>query len=363
MPDPYRKAQSPKERILNLNDMIKEIGAWLKGTGTNGDIVISSRVRLARNLSNFPFPHRASAEHREKVAAAILHAVTDCRAFANPLVLGIEEITPLDKQFLAERHIISPEFAQCGKSAKVIIGEKEIISLMVNEEDHLRLQAIQSGLQLMDAWKLVDEVDTQLSRRVRFAYSQNWGYLTTCPTNTGTGMRASLMLHLPCLVISKQIDKILQVITKFGLVARGLYGEGTEPSGDFFQISNQITLGRSEEDLIDNIERIGRQVVGHEQKARKLLLTKGRTELEDRVFRAYGILRNARIVSSAETLDLLSNLRLGTELGMIPNVDRKLLNELLMLVQPAHLQKMEGSKLSPGERDIKRADLIRRKLG
>jgi protein arginine kinase len=349
--------------ILKFNDMIKETGAWLKGTGADADIVISSRIRLARNLSNFPFPHRASAKHREKVAAAVLQAVTDCRAFANSLVLGIEEMTPIDKQFLAERHIISLEFAQCGESAKVIIDEKETMSLMVNEEDHLRLQAIQPGLQLMDAWKLVDEVDTELSRRIRFAYSRDWGYLTACPTNTGTGMRASLMLHLPCLVISKQIDKILQVITKFGRVARGLYGEGTEPSGDFFQISNQITLGRSEEDLIDNIERIGKQVVGHEQKARKFLLTKNRTELEDRIFRAYGILRNARTVSSAETLDLLSNLRLGTELGMIPNVDRKLLNELLMLIQPAHLQKTEGTELSPGERDIKRADLIRRKLG
>ena len=347
---------------MNLNSFLKETGEWLKGIGANADIVISSRVRLARNISGIPFPHRASKDQKKKVVAAVFEYAGKCLSFKNSLTLSMKEMNLLDRQFLAERHLVSLEFVESGENAGVIISEKEIISVMINEEDHLRIQAIRSGLQLMDAWRLIDSVDTGLSKDIEFAYSPEWGYLTACPTNAGTGMRASLMLHLPGLVISKQIDKIIQAVVKLGMAARGLHGEGTKPFGNFFQISNQITLGRSEEDIIDNIERIGKQVVGHEEKARKLLLSKHRRELEDRIFRAYGILKNVRIISSAETLDLLSSLRLGIDLGLIEDVDNKTVNNLLVPIQPAHLQKIEGRLLSHEERDVKRADLIRKTI-
>lgn len=347
---------------MKMKDLLKESGEWLKGKGANAEIVISSRVRLARNLADIPFPHKADPKQREKVITIVLRAVEKCEFLKNSLVLNLEEIEPLDRHFLMERHLISMELVGSKKSGAVVISEKEIMSIMVNEEDHLRLQAMQSGLQLMDAWRLIDQVDTALGKKIKFAYSQEWGYLTACPTNTGTGMRASLMLHLPCLVVSKQIGKVLRAITKLGLVARGLYGEGTEPSGNFFQISNQITLGRSEEDIIDNIERVGKQVVGHEENARKFLLAKNRKQLEDKVFRAYGILQNVRIISSAETLNLLSSLRLGIDLGLIKDMDHHVVNKLLMLTQPAHLQRMEGREISPEERDVKRGELIRKEI-
>ncbi len=347
---------------MKLDELIKEDGEWLKGTGANADIVISSRVRLARNLGDFSFPHRASPKQREQIVAEALRAIKKCGMLKNSLILSSEGISMLDRQFIMERHLISLEFVESEKSGAIVISDKEIMSIMVNEEDHLRLQAIQSGLQLMEAWRLIDGVDTELSKHLKFAYSGVLGYLTTCPTNTGTGMRASLMLHLPCLVISKQIGRVLQAITKLGLVARGLYGEGTEPSGNFFQISNQITLGRSEEDIIDNIERLGKQVVAHEENARKVLLSKSGKELENSIFRAYGILKNARIISSTEALDLLSNLRLGVDLGLIHDIDYRLINELLMLTQPAHLQKIEGRRLSSDSRDLIRGKLIREKL-
>lgn len=347
---------------MNLDDLLKESGEWLRGTGANADIVISSRVRVARNLADVSFPHRAGPRQRAKVITTVLGAVEDCGLLKNSLVLNLEELKPLDRHFLVERHIVSVEFAESRRSGAVVISEKEIISIMINEEDHLRIQTVQSGLDLTDAWRLTDEVDSSLAGKLDFAYSDDWGYLTACPTNTGTGMRASLMMHLPCLVISKQIGKVLQAIAKLGLAARGLYGEGTEPSGNFFQVSNQITLGSSEEDIIDNIERVGKQVVAHEENARKFLLTKNRRQLEDRIFRAYGILKNSRIITSAETLDMLSSLRLGVDMGLIKDVSHHVVNELLMLTQPAHLQKIEGRKISSEERDIMRGNLIREKL-
>ncbi len=347
---------------MKLNDLLKENSQWLRGTGANADIVISSRVRLARNLADVPFPHKADPKQREKVVTTVLRGIENCELLKNSLVLNLQELKLLDRHFLMERHLISMELVESRKSGAVVISEKEIISIMINEEDHLRLQAIQSGLQLMDTWRLIDQADTALGKRIKFAYSRDWGYLTSCPTNTGTGMRASLMLHLPCLVVSKQIGKVLQAIAKLGLAARGLYGEGTEPSGNFFQISNQITLGSSEEDMIDNIERVGKQVVAHEENARKFLLARNRKQLEDKIFRAYGILQKAQIISSAETLNLLSSLRLGIDLGLVQDVNHNVVNELFMLTQPAHLQKIEGVELSPEERDVKRGDLIRRFL-
>ena len=254
----------------------------------------------------------------------------------------------------------------------VAIGQGEMISVMINEEDHLRIQVIQSGLNLQDAWSVIDALDDELSEALPYAYSSDWGYLTCCPTNTGTGMRASVMAHLPALVITKQINKVLHTITKLGLTARGLYGEGTEASGNFFQISNQVALGRSEEEILENIDRILKEVIHQEQAAREGLLTSNRTQLEDRIWRAYGLLKHAKTMSSNEALDLLSALRLGVDLELMTNgsalpgsngLDRKAVNELFLFSQPAHLQKLEGKTLTARERDTKRAQLLRARLG
>jgi protein arginine kinase len=268
----------------------------------------------------------------------------------------------VDKQFLLERHLISREHVTQPEYKAVVVGDKEVISVMINEEDHLRVQVMQSGFNLQECWRIANRLDDLLHKRVKFAYTQEWGYLTACPTNTGTGLRASVMLHLPSLVMTKQINRVLQAITKLGMTARGLYGEGTEAEGNFFQISNQITMGATEEDIIDNMERIIRQVIGHEENSRKSLMKQNREMLQDKIFRANGILRSAHIISTKEMMGLLSMVRLGVDMGTLPDIDRRAVNELFILTQPAHLQKIEGRVLSSAQRDVKRANLIRRRL-
>ena len=348
---------------MKLDDLVHETSEWLKGQGPNSEIVMSSRVRLARNIDGLPFSHRASREKQGEVISLAYPAIESSPFLKNSCFIDLNGLSSLDRQFLRERHLISHELAESKGMRAVVVGEKELVSIMINEEDHLRLQAIESGLQLMDAWRLIDRIESELDAKLKFAFSEKWGYLTACPTNAGTGMRASVMLHLPSLVLTKQISKVLQAITKLGLVARGLYGEGTEPLGNYFQISNQVTLGQTEEEIIDNIERVIKQIIGHEENARKILLSKGRIEfLEDKVFRAYGILKNVRIIDSAETVRLLSALRLGVDLGLARDINHRALNELLIITQPAHLQKREGRTLSPAQRDVKRAELIRGRL-
>ncbi len=323
---------------------------------------MSSRIRLARNLDRLPFSHWANKKQQEEVLSKTQDVILVNNYLKGALFLEMDDLNSVDKQFLIERHLISREHALNVDHKAVVISDNEIISIMINEEDHLRIQVIQSGFNLIETWKLISTIESELDRKLNFAFSADWGYLTACPTNTGTGLRASVMLHLPALVLTKQIGRVLQAITKLSLTARGFYGEGTEASGNFFQISNQVTLGHTEEDIIDNIERIIRQVIEHEQNARQTLLAKNKETLEDRIWRAYGTLKSAYIITSNETIELLSSLRLGVDLGIIKDFDRQLINELSILTQPAHLQKIEGKKLSPTERDVKRAALIRRKL-
>jgi protein arginine kinase len=222
---------------------------------------------------------------------------------------------------------------------------------------------MQSGFDLFGAWQIIEGIDNELSKSLKFAYLPDWGYLTSCPTNTGTGMRGSVMLHLPALVMTNQINKILTAISKLSFTTRGLYGEGTQASGNFFQVSNQVSLGHSETEILDNIRGLIRQVIDKEEQSRQMLYQQHKQLLEDRVHRAVGTLRNAYIISSQETIELLSMVRLGIDIGIIKNLDRKLINELFIIIQPAHLQKIEGKKLNPEERDTKRANLIREKLG
>ncbi len=348
---------------MTLDDLLNNTGEWIRCTGPVCDIVMSSRVRLARNLANYPFSHWASKKEQETILWTSKESILSLKKLKDSLFVEIGKLDSIDKQFLVERHLMSKEHMIDAENKGLSVGQDEVVSIMINEEDHLRMQVMKSGFNLKEAWQIINDIDIELGNSLDFAYSIDFGYLTACPTNTGTGMRASVMLHLPSLVMTKQIGKVLQAITKLSLTARGLYGEGTEASGNFFQISNQVSLGHKEDDIIDNIDRIIKQIVDHEQSARETLLSQNREALEDRIWRAYGTLKSAHIITSTETIDLLSLARLGVDLGVIKQVDRTLINELFVITQPAHLQKLEKKKLSPNQRDVKRAEIIREKLG
>ena len=347
---------------MKIDHLLKQTCEWLKGTGPNSDIVMSSRVRLARNLEKLPFSHWATKKQEKETLENLEQVLAGVDLLGGAINVRMNEIDDVDKQFLLERHLISREHILQPDYKSVLIGDKEIISVMINEEDHLRIQVMQSGFNLQECWRIASRLDDALQKRAKFAFNAEWGYLTACPTNTGTGLRASVMLHLPALVMTKQISRVLHAITKLGMTARGLYGEGTEAEGNFFQISNQITMGSAEEDIIDNLERIIRQVIGHEENARKTLMKQNREVLQDKIWRSNGTLRSAHIINSKETLGLLSMVRLGVDIGLLSDIDRRALNELFILIQPAHLQKIEGRLLSSAQRDVKRANLIRRRL-
>ncbi len=362
---------------MTLSDLVQQTGEWLRGSGPKGEIVMSSRIRLARNLNGHPFPHWAKAAQRAQILHRVEEAVGTSSYLKGSLFLKWEELSDLDRLFLVERHLISREHAAGGPSGAAsdsrsqaigknqkaaVIGDQEIVALMVNEEDHLRLQVLQSGFNLREAWAVLSQVERELETKLPYAFSPDWGYLTACPTNVGTGMRASAMLHLPSLVMTKQINRVLHAITKLGLTARGLYGEGTEAAGNFFQISNQVSLGISEEEILDNLDRLVGQVIEQEEAARKALLAQSREGLEDRIWRAFGTLKSAYLITSSETVELLSLVRLGVDLGLITSLDRGRVNRLFIQIQPAHLQKLEGRALTPSERDARRARLLRESL-
>ncbi|MBU4304302.1 MAG: protein arginine kinase [Candidatus Omnitrophica bacterium] len=348
---------------MKINDLVKQTSGWLKGVGPNSEIVFSSRVRLARNLEKVLFSNWADKEKQEEALAILEPTVNALEQIKdNGLYLKMNDVLNVDKQFLVERHLISREHITKSGAKAVVISADETLSIMLNEEDHLRIQILLPGFALDECWNKIEQCDTALEKKLSFAFSAKWGYLTACPTNTGTGMRASVMLHLPALVMTKQINRVIQAIVKLGLTVRGLFGEGTEAAGNIFQISNQVSLGRSEEEIIDNIKRIINQVIEYEQNARQVLCTKNTSSLDDQVWRSYGILKNAHIISSSETIELLSNVRLGCDVGLIKGLTREVINELFILTQPAHLQKLEGKTLNAQQRDVKRAELIRDKI-
>lgn len=347
---------------MQINDLLNHTSEWLKGTGPNSDIVISSRIRLARNLNKIPFPHWADKGQLDEVVNTVSAAVAKVSLLKKSTLFELAKLDSIDKQFLVERHLMSIEHAQKTEHKAVLVSEEEIISVMINEEDHLRIQLMQSGFNLFEAWNIINAVDDDLAKLLDYAFLPDFGYLTACPTNTGTGMRGSVMLHLPALVMSRQIERVLAAIAKLSFTTRGLYGEGTQASGNFFQISNQVSLGHSENEIIENINGLIRQIIEQETQAREIMLSKSKEVLEDRINRSLGILKSARIITSQETIELLSMIRLGSDLGMIRGIDRRIINELFITTQPAHLQKLENKKLSSQERDLKRAELIRNKL-
>jgi protein arginine kinase len=348
--------------MMRFATLIKHPADWMTGGQAEHGAVLTSRIRLARNLRGQPFPGWAKRDERAIALDLMRPAVESLPAMKGAFSHELGDLTSVQKQVLVERHLISREHAARGDGSAAVIERRQTFSLMLNEEDHLRMQAIRPGLQLTAAYNALLELDSELENSLEFAFDPTLGYLTTCPTNLGTGLRASAMLHLPGLVLSDQIGQVLQAVNKIGLAVRGLYGEGTESLGNLYQISNQSTLGESEETIIRRLERVISQVSSHEQNAREKLLEDDPEMVSDKVGRAYGVLRYAHIIDSKESLNHLSLLRLGGTLGFFPSETVMLCDSLLMDIQPAHLQLHSGRKLSPEERDSIRAEIVRSRL-
>lgn len=347
---------------MNLEELAQKCGEWLRGSGPESDIVISSRIRLARNFADFPFIRKCSEQDRANVENQLRTAIESEKRWENLTYIDVDNLPEVDRQFLVERQLISREHADASGARAVAIDPDEQFSLMINEEDHLRIQVMKSGLDLPAAWKQVDQIDDMLEKSITFAYHPSLGYLTACPTNVGTGMRVSVMLHLPALVITQQIDKVFRSLQKISLAVRGLYGEGSQAMGDFYQISNQITLGRSEEELITQVNEVIPVMIDYERKARQFLVKESHEDLHDRVSRAYGILCTAKTISSEETMHLLSSLRMGVNLGLIDNLEIPVINKLFIHTQPAHLQKLRGMLLDTADRNAERAHYLQKHL-
>ena len=345
---------------MNLEDLTRTSGEWLKGSGPESDIVMCSRIRLARNLATYPFINRASRGERTDIEREFKAALSEGNL--DLAYLDVQALSPLDRQFLFERHLISRDHANAEGPRGVAIGPEENVSVMINEEDHLRIQVMNSGFMLSEVWDRINALDDRIEETLTYAFSPQLGYLTACPTNVGTGIRVGVMLHLPALVQTKQIDKVFRALHKINLAVRGLYGEGTQAFGDFYQISNQQTLGKSEIELIKNLSDVVPQIIAYERQARKALVEERRQYLHDKVSRAYGVLKTAQTISSEETMLLLSDVRMGINLNLIDDLEISTVNELFIHTQPGHLQKLQGRPLEVDERAVARATYLRSRL-
>lgn len=347
---------------VELDDLIGKCGEWARGTGPESDVVMSSRIRLARNLTDTPFPPRADDRTKRDVVHLLREKIVEFSPVSLPGYFPVQEMPKLDRTFLMERQLISRELSEAKGPRGVFIGANESVSLMLNEEDHLRMQGLRSGYDLNDCWHEINRIDDELQRGLSFAFNDELGYLTSCPTNAGTGIRVSVMLHMPAMVMTKEMQKVFQSMHTMGLAVRGLYGEGSQAMGDFYQISNQTTLGKSEEQIISKVQQVIPEVLGYERKARADLLKEFRPKLHDQVSRALGTLSSARQISSEEAMQHLSQVRLGIAVELLHDVSLKKVNELFMLIQPAHLQKLHHASLDKPERDNLRADYLREQL-
>ncbi|WP_049790185.1 protein arginine kinase [Paenibacillus sp. JDR-2] len=336
----------------------------MKGVGPDSDIVISSRVRIARNMRQYPFPmlatNQQSLEVMNQLTAIGQSGKLDPVGHFETIILS--ELSELERRVLVEKHLISPNLANESRGGAVILSENESVSIMINEEDHLRIQCLYPGFQVKEAWTLANQIDDIFEEETNYAFDEQRGYLTTCPTNVGTGIRASVMMHLPALVLTQQINRILSAVTQVGLAVRGMYGEGSEALGNLFQISNQITLGQTEGEIIDNLHGVAKQIIEHERAARQRLMSESRLRIEDRVRRSYGILSYAAVMDSKESAQRLSDVRLGVDLGLLDHVTSQSLNELIVMTQPGFLQQTFNEKMSADQRDYRRAELIRNQL-
>src|SRR5271170_5907498 len=348
--------------MKELHEFLVSPAETARRHGPHDRIVMSSRVRLARNLKDAAFPGWAKKPERVKVLETIRPAVESLPEMKDSFSEAMDNLGALEKQILVERHLISREHAAKSAGSGLVLNREETFSVMINEEDHLRMQALRPGLQLKQAWAAIDHFDSALEKKLDYAFDSDLGYLTACPTNLGTGIRVSAMLHLPGLVLAEQINPIIQSVNKLGLAVRGLYGEGTEALGNVFQVSNQMTLGESETTIVERLDKVLLQIIEHEENARATLLEKKPKMVYNHIGRAYGILANAHSITSKETMNLLSLMRLGVDMALFSGVERSLVDELFILTQPAHLQKQHAEKLSAEERDLLRADMLREHL-
>jgi protein arginine kinase len=342
-----------------MKDLLPE---WVKSEGEAGDVVISSRVRLARNLKGFPFPNYADEKQLMQIATAIKTAVQGQTEFGSLQLVPIEELSSNDRLVLVEKHLCSPQFIENPHLRLLLLNQKQSVSVMINEEDHLRIQTLTPGNSLDQSLEMANRVDDYLEKTLEYCFDERCGYLTACPTNVGTGIRASLMLHLPGLTMVDQIKRVLASLIHVGMNIRGLYGEGTESLGNIYQISNQVTLGHSEEELTSNLKSICRQVIEQERNVREALLKDSKLQLEDRLCRSFGILTQARLLNAQEALKLLSDVKLGAGLGIIPQINRVAIKELMFLIRASILQKISGKEMTALERDYYRAQIVRDRL-
>lgn len=348
---------------MTIDELAKKPGEWLSGVGPMSDIVISSRIRLARNVAEYPFLSKATAQQKQEVVELVRSRVDADVTQGEWTYIDIGDIDELDQRVLVERHLISRQHADLQGSRGVSIANNGRASVMVNEEDHLRMQVLRSGLQLDETWEEISRIDDWIEEKIDFSYHPRYGYLTACPTNVGTGIRVSVMLHLPALKLTGEIERVFRAAKDMRLAVRGLFGEGTEATGDFFQISNQVTLGRTEEEIINDFKHLViPKIIDYENKARQTLIKERPAALDDQVWRSYGVLLHTRTISSEETMLHLSHLRMGINLGRIDELDLRTVNELFLLTQPAHLQKSHGMRLNGEQRSSARADCIRRRL-
>lgn len=347
---------------MKLDELAQQSGEWLSGKGPESDIVISSRIRLARNIAGFPFIRKCSPKDRANITTEVHDALSGLPISNDVEYVDVAKLGELDRQFLMERQLISHELSEAQGARAVILDPKERFSIMINEEDHLRFQVMQSGLDLESAWKRMDDLDNVLEEKLTYSYTNKLGYLTACPTNVGTGLRVSVMLHLPALVATKQIDKVFRALNKINVAVRGLFGEGSQFMGDFYQISNQTTLGRSEVSLMERVKEVVPRIIDYERRAREFLVEQSKEDLSDNVSRALGILCTAKKISSEETMHYLSKVRMGVNLGLLNDIKIPILNKLFIQTQPAHLQKLRGHKLSVADRNIERAIYLQQHL-
>lgn len=339
---------------------------WMQEEGQYGDIVMSTRIRLARNLTDFRFPRAFSDEEAMQIDKAVSNVLIDAddeeEQHFQFSYFSLHDMPALQRKVLVEKHLISPQLADKERVGSVLLSKDESISVMINEEDHIRIQCLQPGLQLEKAYKSAEQIDRLLEHHLPYAFDDTFGYLTSCPTNTGTGLRASIMMHLPALTMTNQIGSLISTMPRLGMVVRGMYGEGTESVGNYYQISNQITLGKSEKDILLDLQSVTEQIIQKETEARTALIEHASIALADRLNRSLGTLLYARILTSEEAANCLSNVRLGIYLGIIQNIPIAVLNECMLYMQPGFLQQHAGTTLQPNERDVYRASLLRERL-
>jgi protein arginine kinase len=342
-----------------IKGLIRQEAGWLKSGENDSGVIISSRVRLARNLENRLFPGKADPPERMQLREEIRNAAASVNFFGDASFFVMEDLTEIDRQVLVERRLISPDLSDQQTGAGVMVGHNQSLDLMINEEDHIRMQSLLSGLDLIEAFRIADQVDDRLQEKLGMAFSREWGFLTCCPSNLGTGLRASLLIHLPALIRTGKIEALLADLEGQGMLVRGFYGEGSDAVGDIFQVSNRITLGQSELEIIENVERIGRKLQEQELETRQYIIDHARQQTEDNIWRAYGILTHARMLSSQEFMELSSSMRMGVAFGIFSRSGINMLNKLLVLTQPAHLQIFMDAEMDAQQRDEERAKMVR----